>query len=192
MSKIPVGFGSATGEFKSKYPSLHMPARRVADSDLVNPGSTTKFLDFEWGIEDATTRKISRPLGNTTGLDDNQTAPVTGVAGSIANLRCRLVHGNPGRSDRQYGITPFIDDEGFEILSKLHDGNRTGGAGTAPAVGDVCHLIIADVTVNGLAYTGRTLLAPLSGAGHYVARCVSAPDADGWARFFVETGYRGA
>lgn len=191
MSKIPVGYGSKTGEFKSKYPSLHMPARRVADAALVNPDSSTRLLDFEWCIEDATTRRVARPLGDTTGLDANQTDPVTGVAGDINNLRCRLVHGNPGRSDRQYGVTPFIDDEDFEILTRLHDGNRTGGGGTAPVVGDVCHIIIASVDVNGVTYAGRTLLAPLATSGHYVARCVEAADADGWARFVVKSGYRG-
>lgn len=175
MSTISVGYGSATFEFKSKYPGLHMPPYPVSSSTLVAPGDNDQLLDGEFVLINSD-GKVER--GVPSGADD------------ITQFSLHIFHGNPGRSDLQVGEqVPVVLDEAFEFASRLHTGNVDGG--TAPVVGDMCYITADDYVdpVSGDAAGGKTLLTPVDQAtpGTYccVARCTRAADAEGWARFFA-------
>lgn len=171
---ISVGYGSSTFEFKSKYPNLHMPALPVSDTALVTPGSATQLLDGEFVVIDVN-GEITRP---------------TVAANSPGQLSFYASHGNPGRSDLQVGEhVPVVMDEAYEFVTRLHDGERTGGGGTAPTAGALCYVANASVDIDGVTYAGRSVLTPATNPGEYfVARCVAAPDSDGWARFITVKG----
>ena len=168
---ISVGYGSSTFEFKSKYPNLPMPAMPVSAAALVTPGSATQLLDGEFVIIDAN-GEIARPSA--------------AGAATIEQLGCYASHGNPGRSDLQVGEhVPVVMDEAYEFVTRLHTGN-TGGS--SPTAGQLCYVDIANVTIDGVTYNNRSVLT-VSGSGeYYVARCIEAADASGWARFITVKG----
>ena len=174
---ISVGYGSSTFEFKSKYPNLHMPAMPVSAAALVEPGNAAQLLDGEFVIIDAN-GEIARPSA--------------AGAATIEQLGCYASHGNPGRSDLQVGQhVPVVMDEAYEFVTRLHDGNRAGGGGTAPdtTTNALCYVEIASVEIDGTTYAGRSVLTPTTNADDYfVARCISAPDTNGWARFIAIKG----
>ena len=170
---ISVGYGSSTFEFKSKYPNLHMPSMPVSATALVTPGSATQLLDGEFVSING--GQVTRPSVAKTSSDQ---------------LNFYASHGNPGRSDLQVGEhVPVVMDEAYEFVTRLHDGNRTGGGGTAPTAGALCYVANASVDIDGVTYAGRSVLTPTAASNDYfVARCIEAPDASGWARFIAIKG----
>lgn len=167
---ISVGYGSSTFEFKSKYPNLHMPAMPASATALVTPGSATQLLDGEFVVIDAN-GEIARPAG---------------TANDIEQLGCYASHGNPGRSDLQVGEhVPVVMDEAYEFVTRLHTGNS---GGSSPTAGQMCYVALANVVIDGVTYNGRSVLTVSATGEYYVARCIEAADANGWARFITVKG----
>ena len=181
MSTIAVGFGSATTEFKSRYPNLHMPAYPVSNTDLVTPGHADALLDGEFLLRDSN-GELARPAGNAAGL----TTPGE-------NFACSMSHGNPGRSDHQVGEhIPWVLDDDFEIVTRLHSGNRTAGA-VPPVVNSLYQLAIHSISLpypgaaNAVAHVGKVCLEVAGAGTPFVARCLEVGD-NGWSRFFIAKG----
>lgn len=167
---ISVGYGSSTFEFKSKYPNLHMPSMPVSSSTLVEPGNAAQLLDGEFVVING----------------DGEIARPAGTANNIEQLGCYASHGNPGRSDLQVGEhVPVAMDEAYEFVTRLHTGN-SGGA--SPVAGALCYVDIANVTIDGVTYNNRSVLTTSATGEYYVARCIEAADASGWARFITVKG----
>jgi len=171
---IAIGYSSETFEFKSKYPKLWVSAFPVANANLVDPSATaTVFLDGEYALLSA--GGVNRPT--IGGQDDPQI------------IECHHVTGNPGRADLQFGMIPFVLDDNYLFVTRLHDGNVA--AGTAPNAGELCTLQTADVVIEGVTYVGRCILIALDtlAPGYYVCRVVEPVDTKGWIRCYAMRGH---
>jgi len=168
-----VGNSSYTFDFLSRLPDLDMPVYPVSDVALVQPTSATRFLDGEFGLVDGATRKLRRPLAGD-------------LAATEVQNRLYHVHGNPGRSDLQYGVYPVVRQDDYQFRTRLHSANLS--APVALAEGDLCEVVLGDVVVLGTTHLGRTVLQPAASGSFAVAVCVTAPDsATGWAVFRKHT-----
>jgi len=182
MSTIAVGYGSASTEFKSKFPNLHMPSYPVSSVDMITPGHADALLDGEFLMRDVD-GDLARPPAAA--------APGPALDHINDNFACNMSHGNPGRSDHQVGEhIPWVMDDDYEIVTRLHTGNRTAGA-VATVAGVFYGLNINDITLpinGGTAFVGKVILAAAAAGEPFVARCTEAEDTHGWARFYISKG----
>ena len=154
---------SATFEFVSKFPKLHMPSYKVASQDLVNPKKADCLQDGE--LVQVTGNSIINKIADP---------------GTLANFQnVYISHGKIGRTDLQAtGARPVIKETDFEFRTRLVDAGATftEGSFAAPAV-----LLLGD-------YAGTCGLAPVTTpAAEYVAVYLKN-EGDGWHLFRWQRG----
>lgn len=119
VSQVDYPRSSATFEFTSHFPNLHMPARGVADPAMVDPRKDACLFD-----------------GEIVQLTAEGKVETLVEAGTIKPGICYLTHGKPGRSDLQVAqAIPTVEDEDFHFRTKLVEiGSATVGDRFKPAV----------------------------------------------------------
>lgn len=156
---------SATFEFTSHYPVLHMPHYRFENPDCVNPKSPLCVTDGELVYR------------NQKGLIERLTA-ATIAAALTRSSQILIFHGKTGRSDLQAsGGGPVADDSGFNFRTKLVDPTATVQHGTRMTAG-----IIASGP-----YTGVCGWVPAASGAEYLAT-VNMIEGGGWYAMRFERG----
>lgn len=149
---------SATFEFVSEFPKLHMPSLKVANADFTNPKKATCMQDGEL-VQVTANKTITK---------------ITTAAPPASFQQVYITHGKIGRSDIQAaGARPVIQSADFMFRTTLVEGVLAEGDFVAPTV-----LTTGD-------YAGTCGLG--AATGEYVAVYL-ANEGNGWHLFRWQRG----
>lgn len=163
IPNIQVGYSSQTFEFRSKYPLLHMPARKAGD--LVQLTNADHVVD-----------------GEHVAVRNREIVKITAV--NLASIRVGetfVVCGHPGRADTATtGHVPVVEDDDYQADTKLV--NQGDLSGYEPGVR-------LKVGIVAFPKAGTAGLVPASAGEEYIATCLSHPRSDGSGSSWVTVQY---
>lgn len=165
LTQATVLHSSNTFEFMSKHPRLHEPPHAVASADYTDPNSADLLVDGEWIWLDSNGK-----VNKITAAD----LPGGGAAKPMTFFK--QVHGQPGRTDLQYGVIPVVDDENYIMRTRLVD---TGGAWSPGVKAKVGLIAFPKADTAGLV---------VAGAGEEYVAELQRIENDGWYVFMVRKG----
>lgn len=159
------GHSSLTFELLSKFADrFDSPARTVSDMSLVAVGGPNQFVDGEY-LHVTGNRRVEK-------VDATELANAT--TGAAYARACFQAHGNPNRSDLQFGQIPVIYEKGYRFKACLIDSARLAEylPGVEVSIG------IVDTPKAGVAG-----LVPTAGSAPVRATCLSGVQSDGFVEF---------